>query len=76
VCLMFITEEQSGACGDGVFEEAWGDEEAYMDLEVCANDEDFGLVRMKLGLDPRIEWGPYRVGREDVGMDGDTYGDW
>ena len=27
-------------------------------LEACVNDEDFGLVRMGLGLGLRIEWGP------------------
>jgi len=65
-------EEQSGGCGDGVFEEIWEGEEVYEGLGVCANDEEFGLVKMKLGLDPRIGWGPYRVGGEDVGMDYDS----
>jgi len=71
---MHAAEEQSGACGDGTFEETWEDEELvgkqYTGLEVCANDEDFGLVSMKLGLDPRIGWGPYLfdVDGEDIGM--------
>lgn len=69
---MHCAEEQSGGCGDGVFEEIWEGEEVYEGLGVCANDEEFGLVKMKLGLDPRIGWGPYRVGGEDVGMDYDS----
>ena len=70
---MHAAEEQSEACGDGTFEEMWDDGE-YTGLEVCANDQDFGLVRKNLKLDPRIGWGPYQVA-EEVGMD-DSDGDW
>jgi hypothetical protein len=67
---MHGAEEQSDSCGDGSFGEIWEDGE-YVGLEACANDEDFGLVRMKLKLDPRIGWGPYQV-REEVEMDSDS----
>jgi hypothetical protein len=55
------SKEQSNACGDGTFEEAWEDEEHVerksTGLGGCANDVDLGLVSMKLGLYPRVGWG-------------------
>jgi hypothetical protein len=72
-CLIHSAEEQSG---DGTFEEMWEDEDMGLDtgLEVCANDDDFELVRMKLGLDARIGYGPYRVdvGGEEAWIDIDS----
>ena len=65
-CLMDAAEEQSEVLGDGTFEElwVWEGEREYVGLGVCANDEDFELVRMRLGLDPKIGWGPYSVGMD------------
>ena len=69
---MNAIEEQSSSVGDGTFEEIFGDDEEYAGLGTCANDEDFGLVRMKLGLDPKIGWGPYYSYAEDDEMDSDS----
>ena len=49
--------------GDGTFDELWEDEEEvgknFTELPRCDNDLEFDLVRRMLGLDPRVQWGPY-----------------
>nr|GAT49091.1 predicted protein [Mycena chlorophos] len=43
----------------GDHEEIFGNEEDYTSLPRCANDLEFQLVRVMLGLNPRQRWGPY-----------------
>ncbi|KAG6916022.1 hypothetical protein DXG01_008791 [Tephrocybe rancida] len=47
--------------GDSTFEETWEEEgdSDYTRLPACANDLEFSLVRQRLGLNPRSQWGPY-----------------
>lgn len=69
--LTDMAKEQSGALGDGTFEE---DHDEYHTFPSCDNDAAFSLVRRKLGLDPRLPWGPYGMGEEEE-MDEDDDSD-
>lgn len=69
--LTDMAKEQSGALGDGTFEE---DHDEYHTFPSCDNDAAFSLVRRKLGLDPRLPRGPYGMGEEEE-MDEDDDSD-
>ncbi|KAK0439244.1 ankyrin repeat family protein [Desarmillaria tabescens] len=53
-----IAKEQSNL-GDGTFYETFGGDEGFVRLPECVNDEEFEMVRVMLGLDPRKCWGPF-----------------
>lgn len=57
-----VVKERS-PLGDGTFDETWGDENVmgtdYTGLPRCDNDLEFDLVRRMVGLNPRLQWGPY-----------------
>lgn len=36
------------------------DDPAWMQLPECRNDKAFGLVRLEMGLDPNVMWGPFK----------------
>nr|GAT49092.1 ankyrin repeat family protein [Mycena chlorophos] len=61
--------------GDGTHEETFADSEDWKSLPTCANDLQFQLVRVMLGLNPREQWGPYYRARArglDEEMDEDS----
>lgn len=62
--IMHTAMEQS-KLGDETFEELHDSDDGWMDLPECVNDLDFELVRRKLGLSDKQQWGPYRCGEED-----------
>ncbi len=58
--------------GDREFYTTFGDDDKFVALPTCANDNEFGLVRRMVGLDPEKQWGPYRQPDDD---DEDMYKD-
>lgn len=54
--LTYTAQEQS-PLGDGNFDDMHSEE--YNKILRCDNDLAFAFVREKLGLDPRVRWGPY-----------------
>ena len=80
-----VAREQS-SLGDGTFEDTFdhdagedGKPLGYKELERCANDLEFGGVRLGFGIGVGLGWGPYvdREEREEEeeGMDVDEYDD-
>ncbi|KAH9486166.1 hypothetical protein JR316_0000230 [Psilocybe cubensis] len=55
--LLTNTARDQSPFGDGTFDEMGLED--YDKLPRCDNDLAFGFVREKLGLDPRLQWGPY-----------------
>ncbi|KAK0499412.1 ankyrin repeat family protein [Armillaria luteobubalina] len=45
--------------GDETFYETFGEDEDFNRLPECTNDDEFEMVRVMLGLNPRESWGPY-----------------
>ncbi|KAF7289319.1 Ankyrin repeat family protein [Mycena indigotica] len=52
---------QQSSLGDGEHERIFADYEHWTTLPTCANDLEFHLVRLMLGMNPRERWGPYDV---------------
>ncbi|KAG7447836.1 uncharacterized protein BT62DRAFT_993416 [Guyanagaster necrorhizus] len=44
---------------DGTFYKTFGNDEDFLRLPECVNDDEFEMVRVMLGLDPSVGWGPY-----------------
>ena len=82
--MVNIAREQS-SLGDGTFEDTFDHEEGeeggdlgYRKLVRCANDLEFGGVRLGVGIGEGVEWGPYvyrEEWEEEEGMDVDEYDD-
>ncbi|KIM49897.1 hypothetical protein M413DRAFT_439023, partial [Hebeloma cylindrosporum] len=78
-----ISKEQS-SLGYGTFEETFDVDESeegeeglgYRKLVKCANDLEFGGVRLGVGLAAGVRWGPYYTDiEEEEGMEVDEYDD-
>ncbi|KAF8991005.1 hypothetical protein BDZ89DRAFT_1086867 [Hymenopellis radicata] len=57
--------------GDREFYATFGDDDEFVALPTCANDNEFGLVRRMVGLDPEKQWAPYRQPEDDDDEDMD-----
>ncbi len=60
--------------GDRDFYATFGDDEAFVALPTCTNDNEFGLVRRMVGLDPKKQWAPYNRPQDDDNSDEEGFG--
>ncbi|KAF8991003.1 hypothetical protein BDZ89DRAFT_1086865 [Hymenopellis radicata] len=57
--------EGQSMIGDREFYEMFADDDEFVALPTCANDNEFDLVRRMVGLDPEKQWAPYRDEDDD-----------
>ncbi|KAJ7655625.1 ankyrin repeat family protein [Mycena polygramma] len=69
--ITYCARDQS-PLGDDTFFELFGDDKDWVSLPKCANDLEFKLVRMMLGLDDGQRWGPYYGGVDKMDLSGDV----